>query len=154
MSFLVSQIKGKSTNCVFKNLFIVTTKKILKPSHYYDVIMGPMASQITRLTIVYSAVYSGADKRTHQSSASLAFVGGIHRSPVNSLHKWPVTLKMFPFDDVIMHYWTLKTSKLCIADFLWQELSMTCGFAPQRASNAKSSAMPWPPLLSFLQIDP
>ena len=42
-------------------------------------------------------------KKTHQSSASLAFVRGIHRWPVNSPHKWPVTRKMFPFDDVIMH---------------------------------------------------
>ena len=37
------------------------------------------------------------------SSASLAFVRGIHRWPVNSPHKWPVTRKMFPFDDVIMN---------------------------------------------------
>ena len=42
--------------------------------HYDDVIMTTMASQITSLTIVYSAVYSGADQRKHQSSASLAFV--------------------------------------------------------------------------------
>ena len=49
-----------------------------------------------------SSVYSGADQRKHRSSASLAFVRGIHRSPVNSPHKWPVTRKMFPFDDVIM----------------------------------------------------
>ena len=34
--------------------------------------------------------------------ASLAFVWGIHRWSVNSPHKWPVTRKMFPFDDVIM----------------------------------------------------
>ena len=64
--------------------------------------MDAMASQITSLTIVYSTVYSGADQRKHQSSASLAFVWGIHRRPVNSPHKWPVTRKMFPFDDVIM----------------------------------------------------
>ena len=61
-----------------------------------------MAAQITSLTIVYSIVYSGADQRKHQSSASLAFVRGIHRSPVNSPHIWPVTRKMFPFYDVIM----------------------------------------------------
>ena len=61
---------------------------------YGDVIMGMMASQISRLTIVYSIVYLGADQRKHQSSASLAFVLGIH--------KWPVMQKMFPFDDVIM----------------------------------------------------
>ena len=45
--------------------------------HYSDAIMGVMAS--------------------------LAFVLGIHQWPVNSPHKWPVTRKMFPFDDVIMH---------------------------------------------------
>ena len=49
--------------------------------HYSDVIMGAMASQITSLTIVYSAVYSNADQRKHQSSASLAFVLG--NSPVS-----------------------------------------------------------------------
>ena len=69
--------------------------------HYCDVIIGKIASQITSITIVYSAVYSGTDQRKHQSSASLAFVRGIHRRPVNSPHKWPVTRKMFPFDDVI-----------------------------------------------------
>ena len=34
--------------------------------------------------------------------ASLTFVRGIHQWPVNSPHKWPVTRKMFPFDDVII----------------------------------------------------
>ena len=84
-----------------------------KTQHYGDVIIGAMASQITSLTIVYSTVYSDADQRKHQSSASLAFVRGIHRWPVNSLHKWPVTRNVFPFDDVIMNqelsatYWLL-----------------------------------------------
>ena len=60
-----------------------------------------MASQITSLAIVYSTVIQ-AHQRKLQSSASLAFVLGIHRWPVNSPHKGPVTRKMFPFDDVIM----------------------------------------------------
>ena len=64
--------------------------------------MGAIASQITSLAIVYSTVYSDADQSKHQSSASLAFVREIHRGPVNFPHKWPVTRKMFPFDDVIM----------------------------------------------------
>ena len=64
--------------------------------------MDVIASQITSLTIVYSIGYSGADQIKHQSSASLAFVQGIHRRPVNSPHKWPVTRKKFPLDDVIM----------------------------------------------------
>ena len=72
-------------------------------SHYNDVIMGAIASQITSLTIVFSTDYSDADQIKHQSSASLAFVRGIHRGSVNFPHKWPVTQKMFPFDDVIMH---------------------------------------------------
>ena len=63
--------------------------------------MGAIASQITSLTIVYAIVYSDADQRKHQSSASLAFVWGIRRGPVNSPHKWPVTRKMFPFDDIM-----------------------------------------------------
>ena len=70
--------------------------------HYTDVTMSPMASQITSLGIVYSTVYSGADQRKHQSSASLAFVRRIHRGPVNSPHKRPQTRKFFSFDDVIM----------------------------------------------------
>ena len=74
--------------------------------HYDDVIMTMLASQITSLTVVYSIVYSGVDQSKHQSSASLAFVQEIHRGPVNFPHKWPVTRKMFPFDDVIMK-WTL-----------------------------------------------
>ena len=72
--------------------------------------MSAMASQITNLTIVYSSVYSGADQRQHQRSVSLAFVREIHRGPVNSPHKWPVTRKMFLFDDVIMisgHWWEI-----------------------------------------------
>ena len=64
--------------------------------------MGTIASQITSLASDYSTVYSGADQRKHQSSASLAFMWGIHPGPVNFPHKWPVTRKMFPFDDVIM----------------------------------------------------
>ena len=62
-------------------------------NHHNDVIMGAIAPQITNLTIVYSTVYSDADQRKHQSSASLAFVRGIHRGPVNFPHKWPVTPK-------------------------------------------------------------
>ena len=74
---------------------------IYKFDHYGDVTMGAIASQITSLTSVYSAVTSDADQRKHQSSASLAFVRRIHRGPVNSPHKWPVLRKMFPFDDVL-----------------------------------------------------
>ena len=82
-------------------------------SHYGDLIMGTIASQITSLTIVYSTVYSDADQRKHQSSASLAFVWGIHRGPVNSPRKWPVTRKMFPFDDVIMQADNVTAAALC-----------------------------------------
>ena len=62
--------------------------------HYSDAIMITIASQLTSVSIVYLTVWSCADQRKHQDTASLAFVRGIHR--------WPVTRKMFPFDDVIM----------------------------------------------------
>ena len=64
--------------------------------HYSDVIMSAMASQITGVSVVCSTVFSGVDQRKHQSSASLAFVGGFP-------HKGPVTRKMFPFDDAIVY---------------------------------------------------
>ena len=57
--------------------------------------MRAKASQITSLMIVYSTVYSVADQRKHQSSASLAFVRRIHRCPVNSPHKGLVTRIFF-----------------------------------------------------------
>ena len=83
--------------------------------HYNDVIMSLMVSQITSLTIVCSTVYPRVDQRKHKSPASLAFVWGIHRCPVNSPHEWPVTRKMFTFDDVIMCQIILDISKsFCI----------------------------------------
>ena len=70
----------------------------MRPSseyHYSDVIRTAMASQITSVAIVYSIVYSGADQRKHRSFVSLAFVRAIHRWPVYSPHKGPVTGKFF-----------------------------------------------------------
>ena len=103
---------------------------ITKPSsvqfdHYIDVIMTTVASQITSFTIVYSIVYSDADHRKHQSSASLAFVRGIHRGPVNSPHKWPVTRKMFPFDDVIMIQFISKIFCCCLFTWKWHKAHYT-----------------------------
>ena len=63
-----------------------------------------------------------ADQRKHQSSASLAFVRGIHRSPVNSPHKWPVTRKMFPCDDVIMD---VATSRSASGNFIKNNISVS-----------------------------
>ena len=99
--------------CRCKNTNLSTTKKLADirppdpgcptlPFHYSDGIMSAVASQITSVLIVYSTVYSGAGQRRHQSSASLPFMRGIHRWPVNSPHNGPVTWKMFPFNDVIM----------------------------------------------------
>ena len=74
--------------------------------HYSDVIIGAMASQITSVSIVYSTVSSGADRRKHQSYASLTLAREIDRGTVNSPHKWPLTRKMFPFDDVVIDNWS------------------------------------------------
>ena len=88
------------------------------------------ASQITSITIIYSTVYIGADQRKHQSFASLALVREIHRWPVNSPHKRPVTRKMFPFDYVIIprfaipwrHHEAVIVHNICVPIFLvlWQ----------------------------------
>ena len=75
-------------------------------------------------------------RRKHQSSASLAFVWGIHRWPVNSPHKWPVTRKRFPFDDVIMGYTMISFT------FLDHE---TCSRASKLHSNGRINPInhPW-----------
>ena len=91
--------------------------------HYSDVMIRAMASQITGVWIVYSIVCSGADQRKHLSSASLAFVRGIHRWPVNSPHKEPVARKMVPFDDVML--WgspppLLPIRSLSIWSLMWE----------------------------------
>ena len=72
--------------------------------HCSDVITSVMASQITGVAIACTTVCSRAEQRKIQSSASLAFVWGIHRWQVNSPHKGSVTRKMFPFNDVIMSW--------------------------------------------------
>ena len=92
------------TNMILSEM--TTQRSVLHPTpnfkHHSDVIMSAMTSQITDVSIVCSSVCSGADQRRHQSSASLAFMRGIHRRQVDSPHKGPVTRKMFLFDDVII----------------------------------------------------
>ena len=62
--------------------------------------MSAMVSQITGIS--YSTVCSGADQRIHQNSASL--VTG------EFPNKGPVTQKIFPFDDVIVHLFAVTIS--------------------------------------------
>ena len=88
---------------------VIRRKHIVPPTNLVP-IYRPVW-KITKTTTTTSRLFTqrfiqGRDQRKHQSSASLAFVWGIHRWPENSPHKWPVTMKMFPFDDVIMNsFW-------------------------------------------------
>ena len=94
--------------------------------------MGTMMSQITSLTIVYSTVYSGADQRKHQRSASVAFARGFHRWPVNSPHKGPVMRKMFPFDDFIM-----------FDPYIWERVvSLSNNWVPQPPTPTPTALVP------------
>ena len=107
-------------NCA---VYIVYPNNTVMLYHYNGVIMSAMASQITGVSIVYSTACLGADQRKHQSSASLAFVRGIHRWAGNSPHKGPVTRKMFPVDDVIMVpdgplSWNIHTRLWCMYSML------------------------------------
>ena len=116
-----------------------------------------MASQITSLTIVWSTVYSGADQRKLQSSASLPFVRGNHQWSVNSTHKGPLTPKMFPFDYVIMGnslrmidisstawYGSVRIS---IRDFPSRDFT---GFLADILLDPKATTLRWESLMSCL----
>ena len=95
---LVATILGSWRILDFSQRLMQSRCFVQNHQYYSEVIMCVMASQIS---IVYSKICSGTDQRKHQSSASLAYVRGIHRGPLNSPHKGPVTRKLFPFDDVI-----------------------------------------------------
>ena len=85
---------------------------VISSFHYSDVIMGTMASQTTSLAIVYS----GADQRKSSKLRVAGLCAG--NSPVNSPHKWTVTPKMFPFDDVIMLLAHLKYNPIASLSFV------------------------------------
>ena len=103
----ISWQRGHRSNCACDRPFTIQS----------DVIMGAIASQITSLTLVYSTVYSGTDQRIHQSSASLAFVRGIHRGP--------------------------KTSKLRVNGICEGNSPATGEFPAQKASNAENVSIWW-----------
>ena len=125
--------------------------------YHYDVIMSAMTSQITNLTIVYSSVYSGAHQRQHQSYASLAFVWGIHRWPVNSPHKGPVTRKMFPFNDVIM-IWKCRIHfvqvAVCSSPGWWFSMQVTSSLGQGARQRIGSIRHQLPLLLTWIDLMP
>ena len=101
-------------NMVCSGCYVMTSqhRNTLCITHYNDIIMSMMASQITRVSIVCSTICWGADQRKHQSFTSLTFVREIHQWLVDSPHKGPVTWKMFPFDDIIMWPFVMECHKL------------------------------------------
>ena len=114
--YIIHQSKAQCSCALLVNTRVYSCSFVLfthmHHHHYSDVMLGAMASPITSLTIDYSTVYSGADQRKYQSSASLAFVRGIHWWPVDSPHKGPATRKMFLFDDVIIWSFALFAQTL------------------------------------------
>ena len=70
-------------------------------------------------------------RRRWKKTSKLHVTGGIHRWPVNSPHKWPVTRKMLPFDDVIMFCYTNRvifiTTSTTIKFFTLKYIAM-CGY--------------------------
>ena len=72
-------------------------------SHYSDIIISMIVSQITSLVIVCSTICPDIDKKKPSKLCITGLCEGIHRWLVDSAHKGPVMWKMFPpFDDVIM----------------------------------------------------
>ena len=100
---------GNEAIIYFKNM-------VHRNLHYIDAIMTAMASQITSLTVVYSIVYSGADQRKHQSSASLAFVRGIHRDRWISRTKGQLRGKCF---HLMTSSWTCLWQVNVAHTFMW-----------------------------------
>ena len=98
--------------------------RVIHVIHYNDVIMGVIASQITSLTIVYSTIYSDADQRKHQSSASLAFM-------------------RFCLLNHLFRRKSKKTSKLCVTGLCAGNSLVTSEFPTQMASNVENVSIWW-----------
>ena len=71
-------------------------------SHYDDVLIGAIASLITILMILLLNRWFRRRSKKRSKLRVTDLCVGNSPGPVNSPHKWPVTRKMFPFDDVIM----------------------------------------------------
>ena len=148
---------------------MISLAGVILISHYSDVMMDVMTSQITDFSMVCSIVCSGEDQRKHQSSASLAFVRGIHRWPENSPHKRSVTWKMFPFDDAIILStdWTWQSSMISVAAaiLVWVrcsalqvryriiELNLIVWHAKRKEIKILSHHL-WPLLLTWFNFNP
>ena len=100
---LITQTSRQQRPCKDKQIII---------THYNRVIMGAMASQ-TPVSQLFTQPFAQMKikENKHQSSASLAFVRGIHQWPLNSPHKGPVTWKLFAFDGVIMNAGSTHTPR-------------------------------------------
>ena len=118
-SLVASDIKPPSTHTFFEN-FVVLLRYPLQWRHNGR----DRVSNHQPHDCLLDRLFRRRSKK-NQSSASLAFVRGIHRGPGNSPHKWPVTRKMFPFDDVIMGDADATARRLVTCD--WN--------LPQRASD-------------------
>ena len=85
------------------NNSMVMTSAWSAGSHYNDVIIGMMPSQITSLTIVYSTVYSDTDQRKHQSLHVTGLCAGNSLVTGGFPAQMASNMEIFPFDDVIMY---------------------------------------------------
>ena len=98
MEYITNELTSVEINNATRSNYIVRAREThgFKPKHTlqwrqneHDGLSNPYIS------IICSIVCSYADQGKHQSSASLAFKRGMHRWPVNSPHKGPVTQKCF-----------------------------------------------------------
>ena len=133
-----SQVCRSCTLCLQGRLMSVWYSSSSWPHRQYreDItvtfIMSAMASQITGVSIVCLVVCSGTDQRKHQSSASLAFVRGIHWWPVDSPNKGPVTRKCFYLMTSSWKEWHQSFEVLHIAKRRGLQIGEDIQVTPQR----------------------
>ena len=114
--------------------------QVLMCLHFNDIIMSTMASQITSLTIIYSTVYSGADQRKHESSASLVFLRRIQRRPVNSPHA--LLERLYPIFPMFRFEHAIKSNQILDPQFLLTKPEFACQ-ASDVTNQARQSGLTW-----------
>ena len=119
----------------------------LEWDHYSDVTMSGMASEITGISTVCPTVCSGAHQRQHQSSASLPFVRGIHRWPMDSPHTGPISQNLFPFDNVIMFTCFIETEPVSIGlkgqSLQWHHMYVMASQITSHSTLCSATCLDW-----------
>ena len=108
LTFLSGVVLSTKRQINYRDRYPFISYNLTLNLHYCDVIMGAMGRKSPASWLFTQPLIQAQINQNIKAPRHWPFVRGIHRLPVNSPHKWPVTRKIFPFDDVIVNNMHVK----------------------------------------------